>query len=292
MKRIFLLTAAVILIIFMLTAPVGAAGIEKWTFFGLESEQQKPAIVETPDGILVNLAKYWYSDDDTDEETRFGAVYNDKITLDGCRIEVEVLKAPDSGDAWLGINFFNNFAAMNHTEPSATAGFITLIRPGDGELGFEGYQCTEETPFSSLGRESVEVADVTHYTAVMEAKKSADGYRFYLNGVEHQGVWDQLPALFADGTCYVQINTHWADDDHGYEVLVKSINGNPVVWEEAAPAPDPEPAADVPADAPADAPAPARPAPAAPQTGDPAAIFLIISAVSASGVLALRKKAK
>jgi len=282
----FLFTAAIILIISMLTAPVGAAGIEKWTFFGVESEQQQPAAAETPEGILVNIAKYWHTDDDTEEETQFGLVYNEKITLDGCRIEVEVLRAPDSGDAWLGINFFNNFAAMNHSDPTVTSGFITLIRPGgDGELGFEGYQTTEETPFASLGREIVEVSDITHYTAVMESKKSADGYRFYLNGVEHPGVWDQLPALFADGTCYLQINTHWAIEDHGYEVLIKSINGNPVVWEEATP----EPAAD----APADTPTPARPAaPAAPQTGDPMAVFVVISTIFASGAVILKKKQK
>ena len=292
MKKMFLLLCAIVSVVSLLTAPVGAAGIEKWLTFYHEERQTMPMLAETPEGLVVNIANYTHTPDDSEETTRFGIVYNEKIKLDGFKLEFDVRRSPVGGDAWIAVNFFNNPLPMWHDNPESTAGFISLIRPAsEEEIGFEGYQSTIDNPFSSIGRLAVEVDDVTHCTLVVEVKRQSDGYHFYMNGEEHPGVCDELLDLFSDDMAYLEITTYCSgEEDHAYELLIKSINGQPVVWEEAVPEPEPEPEP-----APAEeAPAPAAPAEtpppvAAPTTGD-AGVVMLFGMIAAGAALVVLKK--
>ena len=293
MKRVFFVFCAV-LIVASLTVSVGAAGIEKWLTFYHEDRQTMPMLTETPEGLLVNIANYTHTPDDSDETFRFGVVYNEKIKLDGFKIEFDVKRSPVGGDAWIALNFFDHPLPMNHTDPAETSGFISLIRPAnEEEIGFEGYQSTEDNPFSGTGRLAVEVADVTNCTLVVEIKRQADGYYFYMNGEEHPGAHEDLLALFSDDMAYLEITTYCSgEEDHAYELLIRSINGQPVVWEEAVPEPEPEPepeAAQTPEAAPEPAPEAPPPAAVAPDTGD-AGIAIFAALIIAAAAVLLKKK--
>ncbi|MCL2815343.1 MAG: hypothetical protein FWD23_12150 [Oscillospiraceae bacterium] len=296
MKKMFLLFIAISLLVSLLTMTVGAAGIEKWLTFYHEERQMMPMLEESPGGLIVNIANYTHTPDDSDETTRFGIVYNEKIKLDGFKIEFDIRRSPVGGDAWIALNFFNNPLPMWHDNPESTSGFISLIRPAnEEEIGFEGYQSTVDNTFSGTGRLAVEVADVTNCTLIVEVKRQADGYYFYMNGEEHPGVHDDLLALFSDDMAYLEITTYCSgEEDHAYELLIKSINGQPVVWEEVIPEPEPEPEPAPEPAAPAEvAPAPAETPPpvAAPTTGDAATvIFFGMTAAAGAFLLALKKR--
>ena len=290
MKKVFFVFCAALLVA-SLTISVGAAGIEKWLTFYHEDRQTMPMLAESPEGLIVNIANYTHKpDEDADETFRFGIVYNEKVKLDGFKLEFDVKRSPVGGDAWIAVNFFDNPRPMHHDDPTDTAGFVSLIRPAnDTELGFEGYQSTVGNVFSGTGRLAVEVDDVTNCSIVLEVKRQADGYYFYMNGEEHPGVHDDLLALFADDMAYLEITTYRVEkEDHAYELLIKSINGQPVVWEDPEPEPEPEPEA-APEAAPEPAPEAPPLAPVSPETGDAGMAILAALMIAAAAVLLKRK---
>ena len=300
MKRVFLFFFALLLTV-SLTTSVGAVGIEKWSTYYDEAIQQGPILAESPEGLVLNCANYTYRPEDSEEDpTRFGIVYNEKIKLDGFKIEFDIKKSPVGIDAWIALNFFDNPLPMWHDNPESTSGFISLIRPSsEDEIGFEGYQSTADNVFNSQGRVGVYVDDVTNCTLVVEIKRTSDGYTFYMNGEEHPGTFEDLFTLFADDMAYLEITTYSSHEDpdartgdHAYELLIKSINGEPVVWEEPEPEPEPEPEVpEVVEETPEAAPAeqPQAPVATAPATGD-AGMIIFAGIMAAAGIVLLKKK--
>ena len=301
MKRVFLFFFAVLIAVSLATS-VSADGLEKWLLFYDEAIQAIPILAETPDGLLMNCANYTYRPEGSEEDpTRFGVVYKDKVKLDGFRLEFDIRKSPVGIDCWIAVNFFNNPLPMWHDNPDYNAGFISLIRPpNDTEIGFEGYQTVPDNVFNSQGRVAVPVDDVTNCTLVLEIKRTSSGYTFFMNGEEHPGEFDELFKLFADDMAYLEITTYSSHEDpdarsgdHAYELLIKSINGQPVVWTpEPEPEPEPEPVATEPpaTQPPAPQPEAPQPTPQAPPTGDGMVVVVALAGLmAAAGVLLKRK---